>query len=42
MLDKLRRIRNDTVHRTDADITPIIAKEYAALAIRVKAKLEEA
>jgi hypothetical protein len=42
MLDKLRRIRNDAVHRTDADITPVIAKEYAALAVRVKAKLEEA
>ncbi len=42
MLDKLRRIRNDAVHRADADITPNTAKEYAALAIRVKAKLEEA
>ena len=42
MLDKLRRIRNDAVHRTDADITPAIAKDYAALAVRVKAKLEEA
>lgn len=42
MLEKLRRIRNDAVHRTDADITPAIAKDYAALAVRVKAKLEEA
>lgn len=42
MLDKLRRIRNDAVHRTDADITPAVAKDYAALAVRVKAKLEEA
>jgi hypothetical protein len=42
MLDKLRRIRNDAVHRTDADITPAIAKEYSTLAVRVKAKLEEA
>tara|TARA_R110001599_G_scaffold305926_4_gene512350 strand:- start:903 stop:1460 length:558 start_codon:yes stop_codon:yes gene_type:complete len=42
MLDRLRRIRNDAVHRTDADITPVIAKEYVALATRVKAKLEEA
>jgi hypothetical protein len=42
MLDKLRRIRNDAVHRTDADITSATAKDYAALAIRVKSKLEEA
>ena len=42
MLDKLRRIRNDAVHRTDADITTTVAKDYSALAVRVKAKLEEA
>ena len=42
MLDKLKRIRNDAVHQTDADITTEIANEYTALAIRVKAKLEEA
>ena len=42
MLDKLRRIRNDAVHTTDADITPETARDYATLAARVKAKLEEA
>lgn len=42
MLDKLRRIRNDAVHTTDSDITPDTARDYAALAARVKAKLEEA
>jgi hypothetical protein len=42
ILDKLRRIRNDAVHRTDVDITTAIAKDYAALAVRVKARLEEA
>ena len=42
MLDKLRRIRNDAVHRTDADITPTVARDYAELALRVRAKLEEA
>ena len=42
MLDKLRRIRDDVVHKTDAEITPKTAIEYASLAARVKAKLEEA
>ena len=42
MLDKLRRIRNDAVHSTDSDVTPETARNYAALAARVKAKLEEA
>ncbi|MGF2734483.1 hypothetical protein [Marinobacter sp. DUT-1] len=42
MLDKLRRIRNDAVHGTDSDVTPETARNYADLAARVKAKLEEA
>lgn len=42
MLDKLRRIRNEAVHSTDSNITPDTAREYADLAARVKAKLEEA
>lgn len=42
MLDKLRRIRNDAVHSTDSDITSETARDYAALAARVKVKLEEA
>lgn len=42
MLDRLRRIRNDAVHKTDSEITSETARDYAALAARVTAKLEEA
>jgi hypothetical protein len=42
MLNKLRQIKNDAVHSTDSDITPETARNYASLAARVKAKLEEA
>lgn len=42
MLQKLRRIRNEAVHSSDAKITTETALEYASLAARVRAKLEEA
>ncbi|MDO6442078.1 hypothetical protein [Marinobacter sp. 2_MG-2023] len=42
MLQKLRRIRNEAVHSSDAEITSETAREYASLAARVRAKLEEA
>lgn len=42
MLQKLRRIRNEAVHSSDAKITTETAREYASLAARVRAKLEEA
>lgn len=42
MLQNLRRIRNEAVHSSDAKITSETAREYAGLAARVRAKLEEA
>ncbi len=42
MLQKLRRIRNEAVHSSDAKITTETAREYAALVERVRAELEEA
>lgn len=41
MLSKLREIRNDAVHRPEAEITTEVAIEYAQLTNRVKARLEE-
>lgn len=41
MLSKLRILRNDAIHRTDAEITPEVAKDYANLAERVRVILEE-
>lgn len=42
MLVKLSRIRNEAVHIKDSEITFETAIEYAALAARVTAKIEEA
>ncbi len=42
MLERLRQLRNDAVHLADAEITTDVAREYTALADRVKKRLEEA